>query len=377
MEGYTVTLTHDPDVLHELADFWYILVDENPRSSVFMNHAWMTAWWDAFGHDRRLWLFQIRNRNGQLVGIAPLVEEARIKGPISWRRLSLLGTDIVEPDHMGLVSHPDHEDAVAQVLAEELIKRREEWETLYMAGIWPTAPIRKAMHLSGMDVREQENSPCPYTELPHDWETYYHDFMGKDLRKKYRRYTNRLNRDYPDQVSFRAITDPKDLDRSFDLLAEHHQSRMSQKGLTYNAFESEQLREFHCSVGQHFLLNRWMHFHALSVGGRDVAFLYCFHFKDRIYDYQSGFDVDFSRYSPGHLITAYSIREAIRKGISEYDMLLGPEPYKSRYTSHVRRDINMEITSPTPLAKTVRTVRDQFHAAKDVARGVRNQFIGG
>lgn len=374
MKDYTVSLTHDPDVLRQLADFWYVLVDENPHSSVFMNHAWMIAWWESFGSGRRLWLFQVRSQNGQLLGIVPLVEEDRIKGPISWRRLSLLGTDIVEPDHMNLIAHPDHEEAVAQAVIDTLSAHREEWETLYLAGIWPVAPIRRVLHKSGLDVRERENPPCPYTELPTDWETYYRETMGKDLRKKYRRYTNRLNRDYPDQVSFRAITDTQDLDRSLDLLAEHHQSRMNQKGMAYNAFQNEQLRSFHCSVAHQFFLNRWLHFHALSIGGRDIAFLYCFYYKNRIYDYQSGYDIEFGRYSPGHLITAHSIREAIRKGISEYDMLLGPEPYKSRYTDRARRDINIEVTSPSPQAKAVRAVRDQFHVAKDAARSVRDRL---
>jgi len=46
--------------------------------------------------------------------------------------------------------------------------------------------------------------------------------------------------------------------------------------------------------------------------------------------YNSGFNPDFSSLSPGQVLTAYTIKDAIENGRTLYDFLRGNEEYKFR-----------------------------------------------
>ena len=56
--------------------------------------------------------------------------------------------------------------------------------------------------------------------------------------------------------------------------------------------------------------------------------LYCFNHGGKGYYYQGGFEPQLARYSPGTVLTAHAIRDAIDRGASEFDFLRGDEPYK-------------------------------------------------
>jgi len=71
--------------------------------------------------------------------------------------------------------------------------------------------------------------------------------------------------------------------------------------------------------------------YALRVRDQFIAAFYGFRQGDRTYYYLSGFDPDFRQYSPGALLVAHAITEAIRERAKEFDFLRGREDYKYRW----------------------------------------------
>ena len=67
------------------------------------------------------------------------------------------------------------------------------------------------------------------------------------------------------------------------------------------------------------------------MAGRIIAALYGFHHATRTYYYLGGFDPEFKQYSPGTILIAHAIAEAIREGATEFDFLRGREDYKYRW----------------------------------------------
>ncbi|MEE8169416.1 MAG: GNAT family N-acetyltransferase [Phycisphaerae bacterium] len=57
-----------------------------------------------------------------------------------------------------------------------------------------------------------------------------------------------------------------------------------------------------------------------------------FHFGERAYYYQSGWDPAAAALSPGMLCLARAIRVAIEEGLCVFDFLRGSESYKSHWT---------------------------------------------
>jgi CelD/BcsL family acetyltransferase involved in cellulose biosynthesis len=52
--------------------------------------------------------------------------------------------------------------------------------------------------------------------------------------------------------------------------------------------------------------------------------------------YLAGFDPEYANRSPGHVLLAHTLREAIGEGSHTYDMLLGEEDYKRRLATSER-----------------------------------------
>ena len=62
-----------------LAADWDALYEAAPRATPFQTHAWLDAWWRAYG-GRRLYVAVVRNASGRLVAAAPL--QLRRRGPV-------------------------------------------------------------------------------------------------------------------------------------------------------------------------------------------------------------------------------------------------------------------------------------------------------
>jgi CelD/BcsL family acetyltransferase involved in cellulose biosynthesis len=75
---------------------------------------------------------------------------------------------------------------------------------------------------------------------------------------------------------------------------------------------------------------------------------YCFRYRDVFYDYQRGLNPEWNRYSPGHLLLAHAMREAIAEGAREFDLLRGVEPYKFSWTDTVRTDSRILFSTEWP-----------------------------
>jgi CelD/BcsL family acetyltransferase involved in cellulose biosynthesis len=59
--------------------------------------------------------------------------------------------------------------------------------------------------------------------------------------------------------------------------------------------------------------------------------------------YNSGYDPQFFPLSPGNVLTAYTIQDAIRLGRARYDFLRGDEIYKFRFGAQPEPVYDLEI----------------------------------
>jgi CelD/BcsL family acetyltransferase involved in cellulose biosynthesis len=80
-------LIRDGERFTALAADWDALYRAAPRATPFQTHAWLDAWWRAYGRAGRLRLVVVRDVSGRLVAAAPL--HLRRRGPV--RVLAPLG----------------------------------------------------------------------------------------------------------------------------------------------------------------------------------------------------------------------------------------------------------------------------------------------
>jgi CelD/BcsL family acetyltransferase involved in cellulose biosynthesis len=84
--------------------------------------------------------------------------------------------------------------------------------------------------------------------------------------------------------------------------------------------------------------------HYLKEGGRTIAVGLGFEYLNRYLCYLSGFDPEFSRYSPGSLLDLKLLEICHRNGLKEIDFLRGAEAYKYRFGAVDRKLIHFSTS---------------------------------
>jgi len=132
-------------------------------------------------------------------------------------------------------------------------------------------------------------------------------------------------------VRFRLATDPDRLDSDLDALFALHAARWRGKRSPFAAAEAFH-RDFARLAHERGRLRLWF----LELDGRPAAALYGFRFGAKESFFQSGRDPAVRDGSPGFVLLAHGVEEALSAGARECNFLRGDDPYKLRLASEER-----------------------------------------
>jgi CelD/BcsL family acetyltransferase involved in cellulose biosynthesis len=72
----------------------------------------------------------------------------------------------------------------------------------------------------------------------------------------------------------------------------------------------------------------WLRLDFLEIGGRAIATTFGFQVEKTLYLYNSAYEPELARISPGLFLVSELVRGAIEEGLEVFDFLRGPERYK-------------------------------------------------
>lgn len=98
------------------------------------------------------------------------------------------------------------------------------------------------------------------------------------------------------------------------------------------------VRALHEAAAPAFWRAGVLRLYTLSISGVPAAVYYGFVHRGRAYGYQAGWNPDFAYQSPGTVVIAHAIEEAVREGAGEFDFLRGGEAYKYAWGAKDRRN---------------------------------------
>ncbi|MFN8487842.1 MAG: GNAT family N-acetyltransferase [Caldilineaceae bacterium] len=332
------------DEFAKLQPEWNELLQRSAANTIFLTWEWISNWWDCFGADRQPWVWAVREAGtGKLLGVTPLTRQQYItrKG-LRFHELAFIGCTLTAPDHLDFIIDIKYEQALAPLLLQKLMVQRGQWGVLRLNGLAAGSPLC-ALLRNKSGYRSSAEEVCPYITLPADWETFALA-LSKKMRSNLEYVGRLLERQYPGNVTYQEVTSQQALERSLPTLFRLSRAVRQTHGEA-GAFDDNRMREFHQRVASQFLNNGWLRLHQLRVGDEVIAMLYCFHYNNVLSYYQSGYDPEWYKYSPGSQVIAYAIQRAIQEGASEFDFLRGAEPYKFKWTEQVRHDLNLEVTT--------------------------------
>ena len=295
---------------------WNALVARSQAPVPFLTWQFQTTWSRRFV-DGPLHLLAARDGAGEWVGALPLFETPSTEGPV----LRLCGgVDVA--DYLDLVAVAGREEEVWKAFLPALVERT--WQTLDLrpiAASSATASLLPGLAESvGLACRVERDDRCPVIALPGSWDDYLAGLSGKD-RHELRRKLRRAETGRPHLEMARTPSAVAALMDGF--LALHRKSKLGKARFMNEQMEAF-FREIATLLASAGTVALWM----LWLEERPAAALFCLEYDGTVGLYNSGFDPGARALSPGVILIARTIADAIARGFRRYDFLRGDEPYK-------------------------------------------------
>ena len=334
---------------------WNALVAAMPGSTIFQTYEWFECWWNAFGHDKELFVITLWD-GAALSAIAPLMIVRRL----GLRQLEFVGSPNGDYQNFVLGSDPDR---VLVSLATFLRDSRREWDALVLRNLpMDSITYRRfpgllaSLGINSTDL-EQERVACP---------TIMVSSRPAETRQILQRYSMRRRIKALQQagdVTFRRCTTHQEIDRELPRFFAQYVER--RRGTAAAAsFMRPEVTAFYSSLAHALLTNGWLHFSVLECGGRAAAFHLGFEYGGRLYWYKPSFDPALSRLSPGKVLLSHLVRDALERGLNELDFTVGAEAFKYRFADTQRTNANVRAFASAWL----------YHSFRGMARA--RQLLG-
>jgi CelD/BcsL family acetyltransferase involved in cellulose biosynthesis len=314
----------------EVEGEWEQLADAT-RASPFRRPGWIGAWWNAFGRGK-LELATVR-REGRLTAVLPLGRRlGALTSPTNWHtpEFGPVASDRASLRRLvqALFAHPPRRVSLAFLDSES--------ETASF--------LREAASEPGLRVLERTLMRSPYLEIDQTWPEYERS-LSRNVRGDAKRRLRRL------QELGVITTDVDDgSERLEELLTEGFRIEASGwKGSARSAIASQpQTETFYRSVARWAAARGWLRLAFLRLDGVPIAFHYCLEHEGTHYFIKGGHDSDYSKFSPGKVLTHSMLSRAFSIGLSNYEFLGGEDAWKLRWTSSVRQRALFHAFRPSP-----------------------------
>ena len=157
--------------------------------------------------------------------------------------------------------------------------------------------------------------------LPSSWDEYLESLDPKE-RRELKRKNRRLLREVPD-ATFRTTTE-ESLEADLKYFVDMHRGAEGHKG----HFMRPEIATFFERLARALMPLGWLRMDFLEIGDRPVASTFSFELGGTFYLYNSAYEPEVGRLSPGVVLVSRLINESIERGLSAFDFLRGQERYK-------------------------------------------------
>ncbi len=206
-----------------------------------------------------------------------------------------------------------------------------------------TACVLRTVSKEPFKLEEEVNTLCPYIILPGTFEEYFKG-LGSNWRRNMRRWGKKLNKDF--KVEFKIYDRAETIEEALKVFFDLHQKRWLSKGQR-GAFADKTFCDFHYDVARSFAEKGWLNLCFLTLNDEPVSTVYAFKYAQKMFNYLSGFDPQYSEYRVGHLVFLYLIEHSMNNGIKEFDFMRGGESYKRLWNTVIRKNLELRAIKKT------------------------------
>ncbi len=335
---------------------WCEALQRSCDNHIFLTWEWLSTWWKHFGDERIFTLITVWDE-GKLIAAAPLMSSSYKLAGLRLRKIEFVGTPAADYQTFLLT---DNKVECAKLIVGYVNSKASRWDCIEFEDVPEESETMKILNTCStrkLKFEERNLNICPYIILPAKFEDYFQG-LGSNWRRNMRRWEKRLKNDY--KVNFYIHEDLDSLDRAMKKFFYLHQKKW-QSEKRVGAFADRKFRDFHMSVARSFAEKGWLNLCFLTLNDEPVSAIYAFKYKNKIFNYLTGFDPKYSEYRVGHLLFLYSIKNSIENGLKEFDFMRGGESYKQQWNTLIRN--NLEVRA---IKKRILPVVYDFLTKRDV-----------
>ena len=350
----------------ELRAAWERLSAASPRASLFSTCEWCRAWAVTVGHSADVAILLFEDKEGNVVGLLPACLERR--GPVRW--LKFLGREGVSGDHLDLLCAPADQHACLDALVAYL-DQSGRYPGLVLGELERTSltleRVRAWARAHAYRVHEREQRVVPCVDLPNSFDAYLAS-LSANMRYHIRRRRRELERLPGAAIGLRR--DVAEVEPALADLFALHERRWRSAGHP-GVFQSPRKRQFLVQFCRAACARGWTRCYVLECDNVRQGVLLVFHWGATASYYQMGWHPQSPIRSPGVVLLAESIAQAIREGIPTYDLLRGAEDYKWKWTTRFIEQTTLVVGRNLPARAAMAVER-----AKDRCRHLVRRTLG-
>ena len=323
-------MTNTPIVsFQEIENEWESVLRDSPENTLFLTSQWQKVWWDTFGEGHTMCGFTYPESN-EISAIASLAK--------SGDTVSFIGSEDTF-DYNDFLIRPGHEVGFYQTLLDCM--EEQKFGMLRLVSLRETSPTLQILpdlaRKHGYTVEVKEEDVTSGIGLPSTWDEYLSLLNKKDrheLRRKIRRMDSQTD------WKWYSLSEPTDVnERLGEFIKLMRQSRADK-----DEFMTPERERFFYNITQRMSELGLLQLYFLHMDGVTVATSLCFDYGGSRLLYNSGYDPEYAYYSVGLLLNAMCLKDAIEQGLTYFDFLRGPEPYKAHLGGQQRNLYQMVVT---------------------------------
>jgi CelD/BcsL family acetyltransferase involved in cellulose biosynthesis len=300
------------------SDAWNALHAESRLRSPFLAWTWQREWVGVFAEGRRVELRRVVDGTGRLVALLPLVETQ------ADRWLLAGGSDV--SDYLDLIALRDREEEAWAALLGARASDRAVWELHAVPAASPTVTALPGLAAAvGLAAETAVEERCPILPLPDTWDALLASLSGKH-RHELTRKLRRFDREVAEWRITWADTPAAIEARLDDFLGLHRRSREGKA-----KFMDARMERFFRRVVPALAAHGGARLALLDLPEGPIASFVTLEWDGTVGLYNSGFQPERAPLSPGLVLLAHVIRDAIERGRRRFDFLRGEERYKYEF----------------------------------------------
>jgi CelD/BcsL family acetyltransferase involved in cellulose biosynthesis len=337
MDQYDIKIINEERDFLNLREDWNMLIQNDSQSTVFQLWEWNYYVYSYAQKDTELTILAFYTKEShRLVAIAPLLITSQKPFLLPVRVIEFIGGRYL--DYRNFIIEDEYRDGIHTAILNWLLDHKLKWDIVDLNHICCDSEEENndvfgfTGKFNKIPVKIQIENKAPFLPL-NDHKTVS-ELIGQGSFWNYlKRKMRKVQKDF--DCKLKIIQNEEELERYFPSFIRINKERSKDK-LQRGVFSSSEIEEMIYTISKQLLRAGFLKLYVVELDGVIAAALLNLNFKDKEYFYQSGFDVSYRKYSLGYVIHYYAIESSMANGNSEYDFLIGDEPYKWQWTKMYR-----------------------------------------